>query len=71
MPHANIFLDGRIVEKSTLLIFYPRQDGWNGREEEEKSQWTFEGSLFYSIICLTTIGYGNQTPQTLGGRFII
>ena len=60
-----------VIQITASLIFYSRQDGWNGREEEEKSQWTFEGSLFYSIICLTTIGYGNQTPQTLGGRSII
>lgn len=34
-----------------------KEDGWDGYEPEaNKTQWTFTGSLFYSIIVITTIG---------------
>ena len=46
----------------TACVF--RKDGWNGHESHTKRQWTLTGSLFYSIICITTIGYGDQTPKT-------
>ena len=45
-------------------------EGWNGHESENKTQWTFTGSLFYSIICITTIGYGDQTPKTASGKVV-
>ena len=45
-------------------------DGWNGYETEENRQWSFAGSLFYSIICITTIGYGDQTPKTQAGKIV-
>lgn len=34
-----------------------KQDGWDGYEpDQNKTQWSFTGSLFYSIIVITTIG---------------
>jgi hypothetical protein len=34
-----------------------KEDGWDGWEPEaNKTQWTLTGSLFYSIIVITTIG---------------
>lgn len=47
-----------------------RMQGWNGSDNEEKLQWTFVGSLFYSIVCITTIGYGDQTPKTQLGKVV-
>ena len=47
-----------------------RKDGWNGHEEHENNQWTLPGSLFYSIVCITTIGYGDQTPKTPPGKLV-
>ena len=33
-----------------------KSDGWDGDETNDITQWTFMGSLFYSIIVITTIG---------------
>lgn len=33
-----------------------KEDGWDGYEDPNKLQWTLTGSLFYSIIVITTIG---------------
>lgn len=32
------------------------------------TRWTFPGSLFYSIVLISTIGYGDQTPKTQWGK---
>ncbi|CAO1441973.1 unnamed protein product [Diamesa serratosioi] len=45
-----------------------KKDGWDGIESEDKIQWTFSGALFYSIIVITTIGYGHIAPKTLAGK---
>lgn len=33
-----------------------KKNGWDGNENMDQMQWTFAGSLFYSIIVITTIG---------------
>ncbi|ALC44236.1 CG9194 [Drosophila busckii] len=45
-----------------------KSGGWDGNEDVTKSQWTFAGSLFYSIIVITTIGYGHISPRTDWGK---
>jgi len=55
-------------EKS--LIRAIKQDGWDGIESDEPKQWTFAGALFYSIILITTIGYGHIAPKTPWGKVI-
>lgn len=41
----------------TRILKAMKEDGWDGWEDEDKKiQWTFAGSLFYSIIVITTIG---------------
>ena len=47
-----------------------RKEGWNGNESHSDVQWTFPGSLFFAIISITTIGYGDQTPKTLWGKVV-
>ncbi|CAH1118689.1 unnamed protein product [Phaedon cochleariae] len=46
------------------------KDGWDGIEDEHKVQWTLTGSLFYSIIVITTIGYGHIAPKTTWGKVV-
>jgi hypothetical protein len=38
------------------LVTAMKDDGWNGFEDENQTQWSLTGSLFYSIIVITTIG---------------
>nr|XP_022907834.1 two pore potassium channel protein sup-9-like [Onthophagus taurus] len=38
------------------LIKAIKNHGWDGNEDLNKVQWNFAGSLFYSIIVITTIG---------------
>jgi len=49
---------------------YEKVKGWDGYEDEEKRKWTFPGSLFYSIVLISTIGYGDQTPKTQWGKLV-
>jgi len=44
--------------------------GWDGSEDLNKQKWTFPGSLFYSIVLISTIGYGDQTPKTQWGKLV-
>ncbi|XP_014479165.1 PREDICTED: uncharacterized protein LOC106746743 isoform X2 [Dinoponera quadriceps] len=46
------------------------KDGWDGSEEVNNIQWTFAGALFYSIIVITTIGYGHIAPKTKNGKVV-
>ncbi|XP_067213829.1 uncharacterized protein [Linepithema humile] len=46
------------------------KEGWDGSEEENNLQWTFAGALFYSIIVITTIGYGHIAPKTKNGKVV-
>jgi len=52
------------------LIRAIKQDGWDGSEAQEPKQWTFAGALFYSIILITTIGYGHIAPKTPWGKVV-
>lgn len=55
---------GRLFDCISLhVLSFDRKKGWNGYESHDKTQWTFTGSLFYSIICITTIGYGDQVKE--------
>ncbi|XP_055589683.1 uncharacterized protein LOC129741892 [Uranotaenia lowii] len=53
-------------EKEILTAM--KKDGWDGIEDEDQIQWTFFGALFYSIIVITTIGYGHIAPKTHMGK---
>ncbi|XP_058828138.1 uncharacterized protein LOC131688028 isoform X2 [Topomyia yanbarensis] len=53
-------------EKEILTAM--KKDGWDGIEDVDQIQWTFFGALFYSIIIITTIGYGHIAPKTHMGK---
>uniref|UniRef100_A0A1B0A2G8 Potassium channel domain-containing protein n=1 Tax=Glossina pallidipes TaxID=7398 RepID=A0A1B0A2G8_GLOPL len=63
---ADVKKDLANFEKQILTVM--KSDGWDGDEDITKSQWTFAGSLFYSIIVITTIGYGHISPRTDWGK---
>ncbi|XP_047481462.1 uncharacterized protein LOC125033923 isoform X1 [Penaeus chinensis] len=58
----------KLFERS--LISAIKNDGWDGSEDLNTQQWTFAGALFYSIILITTIGYGHIAPKTDWGKVI-
>ncbi|XP_066262092.1 uncharacterized protein galene isoform X1 [Euwallacea similis] len=55
--------------ENSLLISMAK-DGWDGEEDPNKVQWTMAGALFYSIVVITTIGYGHITPKTNWGKVV-
>ncbi|XP_043250573.1 uncharacterized protein LOC122396337 [Colletes gigas] len=52
------------------LVWTMEKEGWDGREGEDEIQWTFAGALFYSIVVITTIGYGHIAPKTKNGKVV-
>ncbi|XP_035702651.1 TWiK family of potassium channels protein 7 isoform X2 [Folsomia candida] len=56
----------RLQEFETDLL----RGGWDGSENLSTQQWTFSGALFYSIVVVTTIGYGHLTPKTVFGKVV-
>lgn len=38
------------------LVWAMRKGGWNGFDNINKTSWTADGALFYSVIVITTIG---------------
>ncbi|XP_060533255.1 uncharacterized protein LOC132706131 isoform X2 [Cylas formicarius] len=65
-PKALVYLK----EFEGALLKAITKDGWDGVEEQEKVQWTSTGALFYSIVVITTIGYGHLTPKTTWGKVV-
>ncbi|XP_015600293.1 uncharacterized protein LOC107270109 isoform X2 [Cephus cinctus] len=54
----------------TDLLKKMKKEGWDGSEDTDNIQWTFTGALFYSIIVITTIGYGHIAPKTQSGKVV-
>ena len=52
------------------IIHAMKMRGWDGSEDLTKQKWTFPGSLFYSVVLISTIGYGDQTPKTQWGKVL-
>lgn len=47
----------QILENYTTIIYLAtKKQGWDGKDGPQELQWTFAGSLLYSITVITTIG---------------
>jgi len=42
-----------------------------GTLEGDAYNWSFPGSLLFAVTIMTTIGYGNISPQTMWGKIIV
>lgn len=51
---SEVVTELRTFEKNLIIALKER--GWDGSEDETQVNWTFAGSLFYSITVITTIG---------------
>ncbi|XP_063695486.1 uncharacterized protein LOC134826909 isoform X2 [Culicoides brevitarsis] len=51
-----------------MILKEMKEKGWDGSEDKDQIQWTWSGALFYSIIVITTIGYGHIAPKTTYGK---
>ncbi|XP_035219841.1 potassium channel subfamily K member 18-like [Stegodyphus dumicola] len=52
------------------LVKAMRKEGYDGHNDTDNLQWSFSGALLYSIIVITTIGYGNIAPKTNTGKIV-
>lgn len=53
------------------IIHAVKIDGYSGSDNDtEELQWSVAGAMMYSIIVITTIGYGNLAPKTTVGRIM-
>ncbi|XP_075159681.1 potassium two pore domain channel subfamily K member galene [Haematobia irritans] len=61
-------IQGKLKFFEQQILTAMKTNGWDGDDNVNTTQWTFAGSLFYSIIVITTIGYGHISPRTDWGK---
>ncbi|CAG2174257.1 unnamed protein product, partial [Oppiella nova] len=64
--------EGKLETFEKTLLEAVLRKGYDGSDDvtRKSSQWSFSGSLLYSIIVITTIGYGNIAPRTDWGKVV-
>lgn len=51
------WVDQQLTNYSKRLYIFVKETGWDGKfETGEATQWTYVGSLLYSVTVITTIG---------------
>lgn len=58
-----------VIKKFQDHIIAEEDRGYDGHDGHP-NQWTFSGSLLYSITVITTIGYGHIAPSTSIGKIV-
>jgi len=57
-----------IVTLMLVWVFIGAMIFWVLESNSGKKPWTYGDALYFCIITLTTIGYGDYSPETRGGR---
>uniref|UniRef100_A0A8C5MNH5 Potassium channel subfamily K member n=1 Tax=Leptobrachium leishanense TaxID=445787 RepID=A0A8C5MNH5_9ANUR len=62
-------MDNQTLELLIKGIIAAYKNGVSIQENDTSLEtWSFAGSFFFSVTAITTIGYGNISPATVGGR---
>ena len=64
----NYFLNMKIKSKNIIERIYRKKEDEVEKEAFQCKTWSVYNSLFFAFTCITTIGYGTQTPITQAGR---
>ncbi|KAM9316892.1 uncharacterized protein PAF06_007990 [Gastrophryne carolinensis] len=67
--HNYTCLDSRAIEQFVQIIMEAWENGLNPKGNgTNPSNWDFSNSFFFAGTVITTIGYGNLYPSTMGGQ---